>query len=413
MADDRPRYSFDPGPPPEASRYLAHKRLRPSFSWRDVEPEEHAVAFAVAKATQLDVLATIRDEVQRAIDKGVPFAQFQKELRPRLEAQGWWGKSEMVDPATGQPRQVRLGSPRRLKTIYEANVRSARAAGQWERIQRTKRALPYLQYNLGPSIEHRPEHEARAGLVLPVDDPSWDTWYPPNGWGCKCWVRALTRAEGEDLGVAEAAPESPAREVRNKRTGVVSRVPVGIDPGWERNPGKLRAENAARFMADRFEEADELVARAAARDMRQSWAVSRLMQEARQIAATKEALSPPLKGPALHIPIGVLPARAKNALRAERRGVIFSGDTAVKQAVNHPEIVQDDYAWLEPLLEQGEMRRTGERSVAFVEPGTETPWIAVVKALPGGENFLQSLFRVASSRYYRRQILSKPAVPEE
>ena len=50
MADDRPGYSFEPGPPPEASRFLRTKGLAPSFRWDDVEPEEHAVAFAVAGA---------------------------------------------------------------------------------------------------------------------------------------------------------------------------------------------------------------------------------------------------------------------------------------------------------------------------------------------------------------------------
>lgn len=278
MADDRPGYSFDPGPPPEASRYLRHKGLKPSFSWQDVEPEEHAVAFAVAKATSLDVLETIRGEVQRALDQGVPFAQFQEALRPRLEAQGWWGRSVMTDPLTGEPRKVQLGSPRRLKTIYEANIRTARTAGQWERIQRTKRALPYLQYNLGPSIEHREEHEARAGLVLPADHPSWDTWYPPNGWGCKCWVRQLTRAEGEDLGVDADAPPSPTREVRNKRTGEVRQVPLGIDPGWERNPGKLRVEAVEQLLDEKLVAAGPMVRKVALRHIADSWQVRRITE---------------------------------------------------------------------------------------------------------------------------------------
>ena len=66
----------------------------------------------------------------------------------------------MIDPETGETREVELGSPRRLKTIYSTNMRTARAAGQWERIQRTKATHPYLLYELGPSGEHRPEHVA-------------------------------------------------------------------------------------------------------------------------------------------------------------------------------------------------------------------------------------------------------------
>ena len=48
-------------------------------------------------------------------------------------------------------------------------MRSARGAGQWDRIQRTKKLMPYLIYELGPSSDHRPEHEAWAGTCLPVE----------------------------------------------------------------------------------------------------------------------------------------------------------------------------------------------------------------------------------------------------
>lgn len=132
--DDRPGYSFDPGPPPEASRYLRNKGWLPAFSWLDVEPEEHAVAFTVAKATSLDVLRDIREELQTALDDGLPFAEFQKRLQPRLEARGWWGYGGAVDRLDGQEKPALLGTPRRLRTIYDANLRSARAAGQWDRI---------------------------------------------------------------------------------------------------------------------------------------------------------------------------------------------------------------------------------------------------------------------------------------
>ncbi|MGR3468433.1 MAG: phage head morphogenesis protein, partial [Shimia sp.] len=186
---DKPGYAFKPGAPPEVSRYFRNKGLKPSFSWMDVEPEEHAPAFAVAKAARLDVLEAIKGELQTAIDNGLPYRDFAKSLRPRLQELGWWGMKREIDPLTNTERTVRLGTPRRLKVIYRANLRSARAAGQWERIQRTKEAMPYLSYELGPSIQHRPTHEARQGMILPVDDPTWNTWFPPNGWNCKCWVR--------------------------------------------------------------------------------------------------------------------------------------------------------------------------------------------------------------------------------
>ncbi|MEM1344965.1 MAG: head morphogenesis protein, partial [Pseudomonadota bacterium] len=122
MADEN--YSFQTRPPERVRRYLADKGNRVSFSFEDVEPEEHAVAFTVAKAASVEVLGAIREEVQKALDEGRTLDRFKRDLEPRLRAFGWWGKQRMVDPETGEERLVTLGSPRRLRTIYRSNMRA-------------------------------------------------------------------------------------------------------------------------------------------------------------------------------------------------------------------------------------------------------------------------------------------------
>ena len=240
MADPKPGYRF-PGPVPrEALDYFRGKGFQPAFSWLDVWREEHAWAFSVAKAVRQDLLVDLRDGVDRALAEGRTFREFSKDLTPILQEQGWWGRKKVRDPKTDKLVEAELGSPRRLKIIYDANLRTARAAGQWERIQRTTATHPYLLYELGPSEQHRPEHVAWAGTLLRADDPWWRTHYPPNGWGCKCRVRQVSRREAERLGGATERPASPPVEWTNKRTGKVHRVPRGIDPGWDYNPGLER-----------------------------------------------------------------------------------------------------------------------------------------------------------------------------
>ncbi len=247
-------FRFPASPPKEALAWFRAKRFEPGFDYRDVWREQHSHAFTVAKAMKMDVLTDIREALDQALAEGKTFEQFQKELTPKLQEKGWWGKQNVVDPTTGEVIKAQLGSPRRLRTIYSTNLRTARAAGQWQRIQRSKRAMPYLVYELGPSERHRPEHVSWAGILLPVDDPWWQSHYPPNGWGCKCRVRQISKREHKRLNESgdylTTAPAINTKAWTNGRTGEVLQVPRGIDPGWDYNPGmhqaKALAENEAR-----------------------------------------------------------------------------------------------------------------------------------------------------------------------
>lgn len=253
--------------PREAVEFLERKGVQPGFSYLDVWAEEHHRAFTAAKVMREDVLEAMHQEVAKALREGKPYHEFSRDLGQRLQQMGWWGEQRVTDPMTGEVADVDV--PSRLHRIYDTNMRTARAAGQWERIQRTKDTHPYLLYQLGPSKEHRPEHVAWHGLLLHVDDPFWREHFPPNGWGCKCWVRQVSRREAarlEKSGITAPEPkpvldaaglptghvdqsrkvpvrtERPATvyvDFKNKRTGVEERVPKGIDPGFHRPPTAL------------------------------------------------------------------------------------------------------------------------------------------------------------------------------
>lgn len=224
--------------PQEALAWLKAKKLKPGFDYRDVWMEEHSIGFTVAKMTQLDLLADVRQLVEDALESGQTFEQFREVLKPMLVKRGWWGQQLMDDPLTGETRTVQLGSDRRMRVIYDTNMRTARAAGQWQRIERTQRAMPYLVYTVGPSREHRAEHLRWKDVCLPVDHPFWRTHMGPNGWGCKCGTRQISRYEYEQM-KANGTINTEAPEVRtvrwvNKRTGEEETIPEGIDPGWRR-----------------------------------------------------------------------------------------------------------------------------------------------------------------------------------
>jgi len=193
-------------PPKEALDFFRQKGFKIGFDHRDVWQSEHQAGFTVAKAMQLDLLRDIRAAVDDALANGTPFETFQQNLKPLLVQRGWWGRANMTDPLTGEVKEVQLGSPRRLKVIYDTNLRTAHTEGQWARIQDNKDALPFLMYAHTPSKWERPEHAAWDGLILPVDDPWWQAHRPIKAWGCKCRVIPMTQAQAARSGGPRTAP---------------------------------------------------------------------------------------------------------------------------------------------------------------------------------------------------------------
>ena len=261
--------------PAEVTDFFDQKGLRPAFSWQDVWGPEHAYAFTVAKATELELLTTFKASISKALAGGQTFETWRAGLLPRLAAIGW-DQPKMVSDPNGQqpPRMVDFTAPRRLQTIFQANMASARSAGQWNRAQRTKAALPYILYVRTSSAEPRLEHLTWVGIILPVDDPFWQTHWPPNGWGCKCTVRQITARERAKLlatppgegGISyttEVPDNGPPRTFTNSRTGEVTSVPAGIDPGWGGNPGLDRAQTLVTRLTEQLQSAGETDARSA------------------------------------------------------------------------------------------------------------------------------------------------------
>lgn len=254
-----------PLPFEEAMRAFERRapHLVPTDRWTAMWQEEHATAFTVARSVGYDILGDIADELKKALAAGTTFEQFATNLKPMLQAKGWWGPSQEDDGSV-----VQLGSMSRLKTIYDTNLRVSYSAGAWERAQRTKSALPFMVYEGIRDGRQRPAHRAWTGTVKPVDDPWWNEHWPPCGWNCRCWVRQVNGPAAHAMPSFGKAPLSgAARSFTNSTTGEKVQVPFGIDPGWGYNPGKAalagdQVADAAKITADKMAGAPPRVAAA-------------------------------------------------------------------------------------------------------------------------------------------------------
>ncbi len=236
-------------PPAEAIQHFRAKGARISFDWRDTAAESHLASFTAAKAMRFEILRELRGAVDRAQAEGLAFGSFLRDLRPRLQRLGWWGKREIIDPDTGEVVQIAIG-PRRLRTIFETNLTTAAQRGHWERIERLKDSAPYLRYTAVLDARTRPAHRAWDGIILPVGHEFWRTHYPPNGWRCRCDVTQLSDDDLADEGwQVSPDPEIHTRPWVNRRSGRVHQVPTGIDPGWDHNVGLVDPVESMRTWA--------------------------------------------------------------------------------------------------------------------------------------------------------------------
>lgn len=214
-----PKPSFAFGLKPTAAiEYLRSKGFKLTFDYQEMQHEAHHKAFTVAKVTRLDLLSDIHSSITDAMENGTRFEDWKKQIIPTLEAKGWWGKKEIVNPSTGEVKEVVIGG-RRLKTIFKTNTMVARSTARYD--QQMRSDLPYLQYVGGLSEHPRMSHMAKNGIVLLKSDPWWQSNYPPNAWGCHCEVRAWSEAQIKRRGwsVSTAAHENIAT------------------PDWSYNPG--------------------------------------------------------------------------------------------------------------------------------------------------------------------------------
>lgn len=233
-------------PPAEAVAWMqARGRLTPTFNWQDLWEREHGEQFTVSRLTRLDLLQALREGLERSVAGDLTRRDWTRSAEQLLTKAGWWGIKAVTDPATGDVVLTKF-DPARLKLIYDTNTRQAYAAGQWDRIERTKRALPYLRYVTKRDDRVRPLHASWDNVTLPVDDPFWQTHYPPNGWRCRCRVVQVSQADydkGRAPGGGPMVKQRPAvltTDFTNRRTGEVTQVPAGVDPGFAFNPGAAR-----------------------------------------------------------------------------------------------------------------------------------------------------------------------------
>jgi SPP1 gp7 family putative phage head morphogenesis protein len=80
-----------------------------------------------------------------------------------------------------------------LKTEYKTAVQATNMAKQWGEYERNKGNYPNLIYKTQADSKVRDTHWSIHDVIVPIDDDFWKSYYPPNGWNCRCYVQQTNK----------------------------------------------------------------------------------------------------------------------------------------------------------------------------------------------------------------------------
>jgi len=191
--------------------------LKPSEFYKLAE-EYKTFAFTVSGYTKAQVLDKFYQELLKAIESGITLRDFKESMNDFLESKGYEGITNF-----------------QADNIFRTNIQTAYQVGHYKQMTNPDvlKLRPYWQYDAVNDKHTRPSHLAMDGRVFRADDPVWDTWYPPNGFRCRCGVKTLSerQVKARGLAIEEGAPR--AAEVNGRFVNIMP------DPYFSNNPAKI------------------------------------------------------------------------------------------------------------------------------------------------------------------------------
>lgn len=112
-----------------------------------------------------------------------------------------------------------------LEAEYDFAIASAQMAASWAEAERQGDQYD-LQYRTAGDDRVREEHIRLDGITLPVNDPFWRYYYPPNGWGCRCTVVQVVKNKypnsdpEEAMRLGERTTDTPKKRIFRFNPGI-------------------------------------------------------------------------------------------------------------------------------------------------------------------------------------------------
>ena len=194
---------------PEAFEYLRARGIEPSADFYDRVEAARKQAWTMSKLSDLEHIGRIKASLEKAIAEGMSFENWRKENLADLQ---------------GLPKSYQ-------ETVFRTTVLSSYNAGRWAHFRDHAERRPILRYTAINDSRTRPANRALHGLMMPVDDPRWQTLAPPGGFNCRCTLMSLSERQAKGMGYTGAPQEIPTWTDKH---GVEHTA--APDKGWNHSP---------------------------------------------------------------------------------------------------------------------------------------------------------------------------------
>lgn len=170
----------------DAIKHFGDKLPVTSKEFYKLKEEYKNKAFTVSNYSNVKIVEEFHKVLLKAIEDGKTMQEFRSEMNEFLETKGYKGLTNY-----------------RADVIFRTNIQTAYQVGHYKSMTSTavKKLRPYWQYMAIDDSHTRPTHRAMNGKVFPADHEIWDTWYPPNGFRCRCTVKTLSKRQVEERGL--------------------------------------------------------------------------------------------------------------------------------------------------------------------------------------------------------------------
>jgi SPP1 gp7 family putative phage head morphogenesis protein len=195
---------------------FAARRTVASDRFSNMDHSEKLRAFSVTCDATVEQLERVKNALVENYRRGGTFADFKKAVK------------------NGDFGEIGALPSYRLENIYRTNVMGAYMRGRYLEQEEDANVFPYLLYVAVQDSRTRPNHMALNGLIVRFGSEEANLIYPPNGFQCRCMMRAMTKMEADAMG-----GPTPEAEVRRR---IAENPP---DKGWE-GPPFMEGEGGAK-----------------------------------------------------------------------------------------------------------------------------------------------------------------------